>query len=167
MRSVARWITSVNRVLATAAGLITALIMVISCLEIASRGVLNFSIPGASETTILLLLALVFLGFAGAESKGENYSVTILVQTLRPGTRRVLRTIASLASLLAVTLMAWFSWSRGIAATLAGEASYGVISYPVWPSRLLIAFGFTMLALQLVAGMLNDYLATPTKRAAQ
>ena len=166
MRSVARWITSVNRGLATSGGLLVALIMVITCVEIASRAVLSFSIPGASETTILLLLALVFIGMAGAESKGENYSVTILVQALKPDTQRVLRTIARLVSLIALTLMAWFSWSRGIAAMFASEASYGVISYPVWPSRLLIAFGLTMLALQLVAGILNDF-DDVTEKAAQ
>ena len=115
---------------------------------------------------VLLLLALVFIGMAGAESKGENYSVTILVQALKRDTQRVLRTIARLVSLLALTLMAWFSWSRGIAAMFASEASYGVISYPVWPSRLLIAFGLTMLALQLVAGILNDF-DDVTEKAAQ
>ena len=69
MRSVARWITSVNRGLATSGGLLVALIMVITCVEIASRAVLSFSIPGASETTILLLLALVFIGMAGAHQR--------------------------------------------------------------------------------------------------
>ena len=50
--------------------------------------------------------------------------------------------------------------------TICGEESYGTIAFPVWPSRLLIAFGLTMLALQLVAGLLEtlagrDEEATP------
>jgi TRAP-type C4-dicarboxylate transport system permease small subunit len=155
MRAVVRWITAVNRALATLAGLLTALIMVIVCLDIAARALLNRSIPGASESAVVLLLALVFLGFAGAEAKGENFSVTILVQSLGARARRVLHVVATLIALVTVALLAWFSWSRGLAATAAGEASYGTISFPVWPSRLLIAFGLTMLALQLVATILT------------
>ena len=166
MRALAAWITAVNRVLATWAGLLTAVITVIVCLDVASRGVLNRSIQGASELAVLLLVALVFLGFAGAESKGENFSVTILVQALSPATRRVLKMVTSVISLAAVGVLGWMSWSRAIASTKAGEESYGTIAFPVWPSRLLIAFGLTMLALQLVAGLLEtlagrDEEATP------
>ena len=81
--------------------------------------------------------------------------MTILVHTLKPRTQRVLKIITTLISLATVGLLAWMSWSRAIAATRAGEESYGTIAFPVWPSRLLIAFGLTMLALQLIAGLLD------------
>ncbi len=155
MRMLAARITALNRVLATWAGLLTALITVIVCIDVASRGLFNRSIQGASEFVVLLLVALVFLGFAGAEAKGENFSVTILVHALRPGVQRALKGVTSLISLVAVGLLAWTSWSRAIVATRAGEESYGTIAFPVWPSRLLIAFGLTMLALQLIAGLLD------------
>lgn len=155
MHAIAARITALNRFLATWAGLLTALITVIVCIDVASRSLLNQSIQGASEFVVLLLVALVFLGFAGAESKGENFSVTILVQALGPRVRRVLKVVTSLISLTTVVVLAWMSWSRAIAATKAGEESYGTIAFPVWPSRLLIAFGLTMLAMQLVAGLLE------------
>lgn len=167
MRAFARWITRFNRLLATIAGLLTALITIVVCLDVASRALANRSIPGASEVAVLLLLALVFLGFAAAESKGENFSVTLLVHALEPRTRRVLHVLASVLSLAAVALLAWFSWSRGIASTLTSEASYGTISFPVWPSRLLIAFGLTMLALQIFAGLLNDLAGGEREAASQ
>jgi len=159
MRAIAARITALNRVLATWAGLLTAVITVIVCLDVASRGLLNRSIQGTSEFAVLLLVALVFLGFAGAESKGENFSVTILVQALSAKTQWVLKVVTSLISLVSVGVLAWMSWSRAIAATKAGEESYGTIAFPVWPSRLLIAFGLTMLGLQLVAGLLETFAA--------
>lgn len=167
MRALARWITRFNRFLATVAGLLTALITLVACLDVAARALANRSIPGASEVAVVLLVALVFLGFAAAESKGENFSVTLLVQALKPRTRRVLHVVANLLSLAAIALLAWFSWTRGIASTLASEASYGTISFPVWPSRLLIAFGLTMLALQIVAGLLNDFADDEPEAATQ
>lgn len=154
MQALAASITRFNRLLATWAGLLAAAITLIVCADVASRGLLNQSIQGASEFVVLLLVALVFLGFAGAEAKGENFSVTILVHALPPRVQRALKVLTGGISLTAVVVLAWMSWSRAIAATQSGEQSYGTVNFPVWPSRLLIAFGLTMLALQLVAGLL-------------
>lgn len=156
MRSIPAAITKVNRFLAVAAGLLTAVITVIVCADVGSRALLNLSLPGASEVAILLLIALVFLGFAGAEAKGENFTVTILLQALSPGKQRLFKAVASGISLVTVGLLAWFSWSRGMASAIAREESYGSIVFPVWPSKLLIAIGLTMLVLQLIAGLMDD-----------
>lgn len=156
MRSISATITKLNRFLAVAAGLLTAVITVIVCADVGSRALLNWSLPGASEVAVLLLIALVFLGFAGAEAKGENFTVTILLQALTPRKQRVLKVVASIVSLVTLCLLAWFSWSRGIASTLAREESYGSVVFPVWPSKLLIALGLTMLVLQVIAGLLAD-----------
>jgi TRAP-type transport system small permease protein len=156
MRTAALWITALNRWLATFSGLLTAIITLIVCVDVAARGLANHSLPGASEVAVLLLLAVVFLGFARAQAQGENFSVTVFTQSLRPELRRRFQVVADLVSLLTVSLIAWFSWSKAIDSTKAGEESYGTISFPVWPSRLLIAFGLTMLALQLVAGLLRS-----------
>lgn len=155
MQALARSITAVNRVLATLAGLLTAVITIIVCVDVASRWLLNQSIQGASELAILLLVALVFLGFAGAEAKGDNFSVTLLVRVLSPRMQRALKVLVNLLSIAAIGVLAWFSWTRGVAATLADEKSYGVIAFPIWPSRLLIALGLTMLVLQLLAGLVQ------------
>lgn len=155
MRTIVRWIASFNHFLATVAGLLTALIMLIVCLDVASRALLNQSIQGASEVAILLLVALVFLGFAGAEAKGENFSVTLLVRKLRPQPRRFLAIVTTLLSIAALGVLTWFSWTRGIDSAESGEQSYGVIAFPIWPSKLLVAFGLTMLVLQLAAGLLK------------
>lgn len=155
MRSIPTAITKVNCFLAVAAGLLTAAITLIVCADVGSRGLLNLSLPGASEVAVLLLIALVFLGFAGAEAKGENFTVTILLQALSLRWQRILKVVASFISLATIGLLAWFSWSRGIASTFAFEVTYGSIVFPVWPSKLLIALGLTMLALQLIAGLLD------------
>lgn len=155
MRAFARRITVFNCWLATAAGLLTALITVIVCVDVAARSAFRYSLPGASEVAILMLIALVFLGFAGAEAKGENFTVTILLQALGPRLRRVLEALAGAVSLLTVGLLTGWSWSRAIASTVSREASYGTIAFPVWPSKLLVALGLTMLALQVIAGLID------------
>ena len=154
MLSISAAITTVNRVLAMAAGLLTAVITVIVCTDVGSRALFDMSLPGASELAVLLLIALVFLGLAGAEAKGENFTVTILLQALGPGKQRAMKAVAGVVSVATIGLFAWFSWTLGIASTMAREESYGSVVFPVWPSKLLIALGLTMLALQLIATLL-------------
>src|SRR4051794_17558784 len=85
---VLRWIARANRVLAVVAGMLVALIMLVTCLGVVSRTVANRSIQGASELVILFLVALVFLGLAGAEANGSNFSVTLVVRLLSVRARR-------------------------------------------------------------------------------
>lgn len=155
MQAIARWVTGFNRVLAAVAGLFTALITLIICIDVAARGLFNQSVQGASEVAILLLVALIFLGLAGAEAKGENFAVTLLVRKLNPGWRRLFLIVTILLSLATIGVLSWFSWTRAIDSFESGEQSYGVIAFPVWPSKLLIAFGLTMLLLQLAVGLVK------------
>ena len=150
-----RWIERLNHGLAIIAGLLIALIMVLTCIDVASRTIFNRSLQGASELIILFLVALVFLGFAGAEAKGANFSVTILVRTLSRRTQVLLKILTTIVSLVAIGTLTWFSWTRAIASMASGEQSYGVISFPVWPSRLVIAVGLTMLVVQLLIELVH------------
>jgi TRAP-type C4-dicarboxylate transport system permease small subunit len=151
MLALVNWITRVNRGLASVAGVLTAVITLIICADVAVRALAGRSIDGASEVALLLLVALVFLGIAGAEGKGENFSVTLVIRKLPVGAQRWLYVLVTLVSFAGAALLAWFSWTTGVAAMATDERSYGVISFPVWPSRLLIALGLTMFAVQLLA----------------
>ena len=152
---VLRWIARANRGLAIVAGLLVALIVVVTCLDVLSRTVANRSIQGASELVVLFLVGLVFLGLAGAQASGSNFSVTILVRLLSPTARRVVGFFTTLIALVTIGFLTWFSWTRAIASIAAGEESYGVIPFPVWPSRLIIAIGFTMLVVQLLVELVR------------
>ncbi|HSV17729.1 MAG TPA: TRAP transporter small permease [Casimicrobiaceae bacterium] len=150
MPSILRWIDRITRGLAVVAGVLVALIMLVTCLDVLSRTAVNRSIQGASELVVLFLVALVFLGLAGAQASGSNFSVTILVRLLSRKARRVISAMTTLIALVAVGFLTWFSWTRAIASVAAREESYGVIPFPVWPSRLIIAIGLTMLVVQLL-----------------
>ena len=145
-----------DRALVTSASLLTALITLLVCVDVGVCRLANASLAGANASAILMLIALVLLGFAGAEARGENFPFTILLQSHNPGLQQVLNFLACLVSLATVSSLTWFSWTRAIASTLSREESDGAIACPVWPSKSLIAFGLTPLALQRVASLLGS-----------
>ena len=155
MKALARTIGHVNRAITSMAGLLIAVVMLVVCADIAVRLLTGGSIHGAIETAVLLLVALVFLGLGGAEATGENFAVTILVQRLPNGIRRGIEAFGRLVSFALVGLLAWFCWNKAFASFQAGEKSYGVIAFPIWPSRFLVAIGLTLLAAQFLATLVT------------
>lgn len=153
LKTLARSIGHLNKVIASIAGLLIAMVMSVVCADVAVRVLSGGSIHGAIETAVLLLVALVFLGLGGAEAKGENFSVTILAQQLPDKARRMLELFGRIVSFALAALLAWVCWEKAFTSFHAAEKSYGVIAFPIWPSRFLVAIGLTFLAIQFIATM--------------
>jgi TRAP-type C4-dicarboxylate transport system permease small subunit len=148
--------------LAVATGFLIGLIVIIVCLDVAARALLGGSIQSAGEVAILLMVAQIFLGFGGAQAEKANFSVELVTNALPAGIRRALTVLTLALASAAIGLLAYYSWRRAITSYEQGEATYGVIAFPVWPNRIVIALGLTVLAVQLLA----DAFAAPAPRAA-
>lgn len=150
MTALYAWVSKANRLLAVWSGFATGLMMLAILADVFCRAILGFSIQGASELAVVMLITLVFLGLGGAQAESANFSVDILTRSLPPRVTRLLACIAMLISAVVIGLLGYYSWIKAIAAMLEGEVDYGVVPFPIWPARLLIAFGWSALTLQLV-----------------
>lgn len=150
MRTVARLIERFTRQLGVLGGFATLMVMIVIILDVAGRTFFNAPIPGGNELSELLLVVLIFLGLAAAQQGRNHYTVDIVTHLLGPVAQRRLETIGMVVSLLVVGLLAWLSAKHAWQAMLQGESSYGTISFPIWPARVVIAFGLGLLALQLI-----------------
>lgn len=136
-------------------GFATLAIMVAVVLDVAGRFLFNAPIPGANEFSELLLVAMIFLGLAAAQQQRQHFAIEIAIQRLRPSIRRWVELGGWLVSLAIVGLLAWMSGKQAWTAMLRGEASYGVIPFPIWPARVVLAFGLGLLALQIALDILR------------
>lgn len=155
MRLVLGMIERLTLRLGILSGFATLAMMIVIILDVAGRGLFNAPISGGNELSELLLVALIFLGLAAAQQRRQHYTVDILNHIAGPVGRRVMEVIGLLTSLAVVALLAWLSAKHAWAATLQGESSYGTISFPIWPARILIAFGFALLAIQFVIDLVK------------
>ena len=154
-----RLVSSISRTLSVATGFLIGIIVIIVCLDVAARALFRSSIQAAGEIAILLMVAQIFLGFAGAQAERANFSVELVTGKLPLAIRNAIGALVMALSSAAVGLLAYYSWRKAITSVAQGEATYGVIAFPVWPNRLVIAVGLTMLAIQLLA----DFLAALTR----
>lgn len=150
MRHVTRSVENISEILGGLSGFTTLVITITVVLDVALRAMLNAPIPGATEFSTLLLVALVYLGLASVQAKKANFSVEILVAHLPPGVRRVQEALVTLLSAAAIGLLAWYTGKEALISVQRGEMTFGAITFPVWPSRIIVTFGLTILWLQLV-----------------
>jgi TRAP-type C4-dicarboxylate transport system permease small subunit len=126
----------------------TLLIMIIVCLDVAGRFLFNAPLDSGVELSELLLVSLVFLGLAAAQQQKQNFSVEILTQHLPGWLQRALELCACLACLAIIVIIAWPSSKQAITSFERGEAGFGIVPFPIWPARTILAAGLWLLALQ-------------------
>lgn len=74
--------------------------------------------------------------------------MTLVTDSVPARTGEAMRIFGLLVSL---GVSAWFAFAtmeRGFGSFQSGEYKTGLISFPLWPGRLIIAFGFALLTLE-------------------
>ena len=149
--------------LGVASGFLTLLTMLIIVADVVGRGFFNKPIPGGNEFAVLIMVGLIFLGMAAAQQKKHNFSIDLVTGFLPPGPLRVANFIATAVSTAVCGLLAWLTIDIAHAMTLSGVSSYGVIAFPIWPSRIILAIGLVCLTLQFFFDFLRAAGVLPEK----
>jgi TRAP-type C4-dicarboxylate transport system permease small subunit len=136
-------------------GFLTLLVMMLVVVDVACRFLLNAPIPGAEEVAILLLVAKIYISMPTAQQEGQNFEVDIVTRLLPSRTLRVVRSITLAVSVIVVGLIAWLTVGLAWESVLENELTSGTVAFPVWPSRILIAFGLVCLTVQFLIDLLR------------
>lgn len=155
MRLIARQFQRLTLQLGILSGFGTLLMTIVIVADVAGRVFFNAPIPGGNEFSELLLIAMIFLGLAAAQQHRQHFAVELVTQHLTPAVKRWVDIGGWLVSLAVVGLLTWLSAKQAWLAMLRGEASYGTVSFPIWPARAILAFGLGLLSLQLAVDILR------------
>jgi TRAP-type C4-dicarboxylate transport system permease small subunit len=136
--------------LGVASGFATLLITVVISIDVAGRAVFSAPLHSSTEVSELLLVAMVFLGLAAAQQNRQNYAIDVFSRHLPTTVQWTLEVIGYLFCVGVVGLLAWLSTRQAISAYERGEAGFGIISFPIWPGRFVLAFGLWLLVLQFI-----------------
>ena len=145
IETVVGWLSTTLAMLAAACG---AFVMMLISLDVFNRVVTGRSIRGAFEAVELLLVLIVFLGIAYAERSGAHVRVRLLTTKLAPTFAEVTRLFGNL---VALGIVAWMAYESGFAAqrsVATGEFRMGLVAFPIWPGRIAVAIGLTLLTVE-------------------
>lgn len=134
-----------------AAGALVVL-MLATVIDVIVRFIARASVPGMLEVAESALVTSVFLGLAWTSMQGGHVAVSIVTDRLTPA---LARAVSVVIWFLTAGLLAWMTFAsvtRALQATSRNETRFGLVQWPVWPLRWVIAIG---LGLWLVVAIAN------------
>lgn len=117
---------------------------------------LDRPIPGALEATEALMVLGVFLALPYTQARRQHIAVDLVVTRLGPATRRALDIFTLLLTLFAFTLIAWRGWVLAANSVAVREYANGIIPFPVYPAKIALAVGATLMVLQVVLDLVDE-----------
>ena len=152
--------------LSVISGFATLLIMIIVCIDVVGRSAFNSPLHGGTEFSELLLVCLVFLGLAAAQQQRQNFAIDILVRHFPETVRRGFDLLAFAICFVLIVALAWPSSKQALTSFGRGEAGFGIIAFPIWPARTVLAIGLWLLALQFAFDIYRLLTGRPNPRSA-
>lgn len=153
----------VNRALASVSGLAIGLMMVVGAADIVLTnidlvGMDSRPVPGASEFIATMMVVAIFLGVPLAQQRRGHIQVDLVTRRLPTGLRRACSVLQHGLSLAMFAGIAWFGWKTTAHAFGVGEFAAGSYNLPLWPARMALALGATMMVLQCLLDLLGEFI---------
>jgi TRAP-type C4-dicarboxylate transport system permease small subunit len=127
-----------------------ALMALLGTIDVLSLNLFGRPVPAATELASAMLPITVMLAMSYAQQQRAHITVD-LFSKLFPSRLRKLNTFLALALGLAVfVLLSWGAWRLALSSIEVSERAVAAVQFPVWPVKLLFAFGATVCALQLL-----------------
>ncbi|MFC1825059.1 TRAP transporter small permease subunit [Thermodesulfobacteriota bacterium] len=129
------------------------IMMVPTVADVLIRLILGEQLSGRIEFTGLVMAFVIYLGVPYAQAKRSHVRVTFVVDRLPPMVKQTLEVLVYLFSLCVFAFVIYATTDEAIRSIQIGEYQYGSVRFPIWPSRLLVAFGVILLSLQFIVDL--------------
>ena len=106
------------------------------------------------ELTSFFLVGIIFLGTAPTFHKGGHIRIDLVTNLLRPATQRRLRTLTLAVGMAILGLVTYETALSTMVACKYGRVS-AVMSYPLWVGMMLIPIGLLLMAVFMLANLIQ------------
>ncbi len=129
-----------------AAGMFAMMLPIV--FDVCGRLLFNAPLRGAFEFTGLVMAFVIYLGIPYAQTERTHVRVSFLVDRMSLSGQRWVCALVHLFSVLVTSIVLYATATQAFYSVKVGEYMYGSTRFPMWPSRLLVAFGLLFLGLQ-------------------
>ena len=136
--------------LGTLSAVLIMLIMFLSSADVTSRYLLGAPIKGAYELNEIFFLSAALLGVAYAQKYKAHVNVELLVSHLPKRIAVSVETCMLFVALVTYAIVVWMSSLEFLNSWTTNEFRWGLIAIPLWPARLMVALGFTLLCCRFI-----------------
>jgi TRAP-type C4-dicarboxylate transport system permease small subunit len=140
----ARFILRLKEVLAEVGGWILTFMAFLIFTDVIARYFFNSPLPSVYEfSEQILMVSFVFLAISDA----HHIDITLLVSRYKGRFKKLMAIARHLITLIFLCLVTWQSTRMAYISWNQDETSTALLSYPLYPGRITLIFGFTLLAI--------------------
>jgi TRAP-type C4-dicarboxylate transport system permease small subunit len=140
----------IDRALADIAGIGLLIMMAMTVGSSVSRFVFGTPLPDVEAIAEMLLVGVVFLGFAYAQALGQHVEVTVFTDGLSARAKHRLALFGYLVGIGAFSVLLYALFTGALTALRTGDAYLGVNLIQTWPARGVAVVGVAALLLRLI-----------------
>ncbi|MEQ8584927.1 MAG: TRAP transporter small permease [Thalassobaculaceae bacterium] len=137
-------------------GIGTMAAMLLGTIEVVGTQMLHTPVPGALELTESTMVLIVFGALAYAQIRRSHIRVELIYTNMGPRVRAAMDVFADICALVFFSLLLWQAYHEAVYSLQIGEATVGLIRFPLFPARIILAVGTGLLILQLVLDLITD-----------
>ena len=126
------------------------ILMIVVSLNIITRYLFRMPLAGAVESSGLILVAIIFLPLAYAQSHGGHIRVDALINLIGFRLRNALEAFVHTVGLVICALLLWRTTVTMLFAIKINDITTGYVDLPTSPSRITIVLGLLALCLTLI-----------------
>lgn len=130
--------------------------MFLGVADVVGTQVLLIPVPGPRELTESTMVLIVFGALAYAQIRRAHIRVELVYFQMPPRIRAVMDVITDLAAIIFFGLILSEAIKEAQYSLQIGEATVGLIRFPLWPARFILAAGCALMIIQLVLHLIED-----------
>lgn len=149
LKSTDKFLKMINKKLAQLCGILLFLIIILLVVNTVSRE-LGYPIEGLNSLSVLVLVAVVYLGLSITEQNDQHAAVEILPESLNKPSRKKLDILISVIKIVSIGIFLYAAVPNLFLSIQSGEAFADVVTIPIWPAKLAIVLGLFVFELQII-----------------
>jgi C4-dicarboxylate transporter, DctQ subunit len=149
-----RLLSPIETALDFIAALFIFALMLVGVAQIFGRKLFDAPIFGYIDIVELAMATFAFLGVAYCQRLGGHVRMEILLSQLRGRTLWLVEAMATVVGLIIVAILVYYGYDHFMRAYEYGDSTIDA-EYPLWPSKLLVPFAFSVLWLRLALQLLG------------
>lgn len=137
-------------------GIAIVAMTIIMTLDVIARYALKSGIPDTIEISSMLLGAVTALALPSVTQRGDHIRFSVLTDMLPTRAQSFAKVLTLMIAVALFGLMTWHAALRGISNLRTGEFM-GSLQIPIWPFRMMFAFGCMLTFLVVVSQLFAHF----------
>ena len=156
VRLLSRIVERIALIVLLIGGIGMLLSMFLGVADVVGTQMLKSPVPGAYEITESTMTLIVFGALAYAQIRRAHIRVELLYTHVGPRAQAAMDVLADIAGLVFFGLLLWQAFQEAQYSYEINERTVGLIRFPLYPARIVLAAGTALMILRLTLDLIID-----------